>query len=327
MTLSLFLAGCVVSAPHGDLDTGPAPLDTSPTSGSGTQPTESPIDTDIEAEDTDTAAFDTGTDVAGPAPDYSQPGPYEVYEESDSFAASCTLSYTTFVPLGASPETLVVLSHGFARNRSVMREWAEHYASWGLAVVTPNLCHLSLLDVDQEANGVDLASLAEGLAPGQPVLYMGHSAGGVASTMAALEDSDAQAVFGLDLTQSSDEGSVAARSLGVGMWGLFADPERCNTDNNGLEVLEAAPISRGLHLLGADHCDFENPTDLVCTLACAEGSRSSDSIRQTIFGLSTAWLVWESGVDPQGETWWTPGGYHYDELLRMGAFEEVDSSP
>jgi len=99
---------------------------------------------------------------------------------------------------------------------------------------------------------------------------------------------------------------------------LSAEVDTCNDGQNGLDVYAAIPDTDALRVVGADHCDFEDPTDWACTAFCSDGSGNDVSVRDAIRGLSTAWVLWRSGVAPAAEEWWTPGTVWYDELADAG---------
>ena len=111
--------------------------------------------------DTDDAV-DTDTDDATEDPvDYRAAGENGVTSATHTINVGdqCEMDVTIYTPDGGGSGPLVILAHGFARGQANMAGWATHYASWGLEVATPTLCHASVLDVDHEANGEDLVAL------------------------------------------------------------------------------------------------------------------------------------------------------------------------
>lgn len=254
---------------------------------------------------------------SAPARDYSLPGPYSVARVEGATDTSCDMEWTAFAPEGVEPTALVILSHGWARSRSQTAGWGAHFASWGLAVVTPDLCHASLLDVDHEQNAADLLVLATE-AEGLPVLYAGHSAGGLASLLAAAQDPAALGVLGLDLVDSDDLGLDAAPKVLIPVAGLIGEAGPCNAENNADPAFRAAPGADTLRVLGAGHCDFESPTDWGCETFCDGGAAPDSVVGPAITGLSTAWLLWRSGAEPAAAEWWTPGESWYDDLSDAG---------
>jgi pimeloyl-ACP methyl ester carboxylesterase len=266
-------------------------------------------DTD-EQSDTDTDTdVDTATDTAAPAlPDFSQDGPHNVtsFTGETKVEADCTLEWTGYTAEGVDSPVLVVLTHGFARGKAQMDGWAKIWASWGLDVVAPQMCHLSAWDTQHEQNGHDLVDLAEDLNQDRPVIYVGHSAGGLASTLAAEEDMNAIGVLGLDPVDADNLGRTAAPKLSVPMGALMGISGQCNSDQNGTKIANLAAQGSALAIVEADHCDFENPTDWLCEVACDNqaAKQSAEEIMRTIQVLSTAWLTSQAGIYPTASRWW-----------------------
>ena len=254
-----------------------------------------------------------GTTTPTTGSDFRLAGPYSVTTADSAVGVdSCTMDVTTFLPDGTSPTTLVILSHGFQRNRSHVSDLAEHLASWGLAVATPKLCHATALDTDHAQNAIDVQDLADALRDGNPVIYMGHSAGGLATWLASAVDPNAIAHFGLDPVDSAQLGTGADGTHGFDTFGLLADPSLCNSQSNGEGWYGAGDTDRALRIVGSDHCDYESPTDALCTAFCAGGSADDATVAQIVFSMTTAFAMWQSGLDPSGELWWTPGEPWYD---------------
>lgn len=256
-----------------------------------------------------------------PGVDYAQMGSYRVVERPDAFSApsGCEMAYTQYYPDGAPEAPLVMLSHGFQRNQSHMVELARHLASWGLEVVTPNLCHSLPTDSDTGADAGDMLALSD-LMGAQSMIYMGHSAGGLRSTIAGVADDKTRAVLGLDLVDGADEALNLAPQADFPLYGIVGEGSACNAGGNGVAVFEAAPQGRALKTIEADHCDFEGPTDALCTSFC-QGSNdqfSEGEIRRSIWGLATSFAVWHGGLDAGGADWWQDGGGVLDALLAEG---------
>ncbi|RME53793.1 MAG: alpha/beta fold hydrolase [Deltaproteobacteria bacterium] len=260
-----------------------------------------------------------------PGTDYADMGSFEVVEDAGVFAApsGCTLPYTRYRPMGGEDSPLVLLTHGFQRGEAQMQGLARHLAGWGLDVVTPDLCHASAQDHDVAADVSDMTALADAMRAGRGVVYAGHSAGGLRSLLAGRDDEDAIAVFGLDLVDGDGLALAAAPELDIPLYGVAGEPSACNEDGNGEAVYQAAPEGLLLGVTEADHCDFEDPTDRLCTAVCASRNEtfSDDTIRNAIRGLFTAFLLWRGGLDPEGAAWWTPEGEAYQWLIAQGLIE------
>ena len=275
-----------------------------------------PGDTDLDGVDTDSTGdtdLDTDTDVdPGPGPDLMETGPAAAIRDEGSLSVgACTLSYTRFRPDAAEGAALVVLAHGFARDQARMHGWATHWASWGLEVVTPDLCNLGLFNTDHPANGRQMAALARQLADGRPVILAGQSAGALAATLAAAEVEGA-GLLALDPVDSDEIGERAAPDITGPVGALFGEPSQCNSEGNGERMLVAADDRRWWRIEDADHCDFENPTNRGCEILCRSGEADREAIREALLGMTTGFLRWHGGIDERGEAWWTPRDPYFD---------------
>lgn len=263
-----------------------------------------------------------------PLGDLTQKGAATVRTTRSSYETrGCELEYARFAPDGGSPwDVTVILTHGFMRDRGHVERWARHLASWGFDVVTPDLCHATILDADHPQNGLDLADLANAHLAGRRVVYIGHSAGGLASLLATTHDPDAVGLFGLDLVDSDDLARAAARQLTVPFRGLIAEPSwSCNVDNNGLVAYDRAPDAEVWRVADTTHCDFEYPTDSGCTSLCDWGwprpAFTDAQQRDAIAGMMTAYVFWSTGLDARAAAWWTPGAPEYDAVAAGGLLE------
>ncbi|MEQ1569749.1 MAG: hypothetical protein ABMA64_29205, partial [Myxococcota bacterium] len=220
----------------------------------------------------------------------------------------------------ATTDAVVILAHGFSRSEAQMVDLAAHVASWGIPVATQSMCHATPFDNDPDTDAAALVALADQVGAGRRI-YLGHSAGGLRSVLAAAADPTAIGVLGLDLVDAANEALDAAPTLAVPLYGLQGEPSSCNADGNGWAVVDAAATSVALGVVDADHCDFESPTNALCTTFCsAAGDTFGDpEIHDVIFGLATAFVVWQSGVEPAAEGWWDPQGDGYKVLVASGA--------
>ncbi|GIR89150.1 MAG: hypothetical protein CM15mP87_06420 [Candidatus Neomarinimicrobiota bacterium] len=66
-------------------------------------------------------------------------------------------------------------------------ELAEHYASWGLGVITMNLFYSSIFDNDPIQDAIDLREVSDYFSDGRSVIYVGHSSGAMRAIVAATE--------------------------------------------------------------------------------------------------------------------------------------------
>ena len=145
-------------------------------------------------------------------------------------------------------------------------------------------------------------------------------------------DVDTVAVLGLDLVDYSDEffggdyvGQQIAANMNIPIFGLHGESTECNSSDGGLGVYSAANYSIALRVSEADHCDFESPTDALCTTFCQGGNSSfSDAqISNTILTLTTGFLLWQTGLEPRGEELWIVGEPAYQNLVTTGAITRL----
>ena len=265
---------------------------------------------------------------------YSNSGPHEVVISVDNFTLSNgqSIEYTFFIPAEINHTTHVTLVHAFSRNMDSYYELAEHYASWGLGVITMNLFYSSIFDNDPFQDAIDLREVSDYFSDGRPVIYVGHSSGAMRAIVAATEDTNAIAILGLDLTDGAYENSggeflglMYANMLSIPIWGLLGESSSCNAYGNGLNVYLEAENGNAISISEADHCDFEFPTNIICTVFCQSGNEnySEQEIKSVILNLSTSYLLYHNGNQDDSNLFWTPGNYYYDDLIDQGAIEQL----
>ncbi len=132
---------------------------------------------------------------------YSILGPFDVNSASYTITVSDSsqMDYSLYSPVNHESEVIVLLAHGFSRDRSVMAGFAEHFSSWGIKTITTNLLYSSILDNNPSLDALDINIVADQIGQGLPIIYVGHSSGGIRSVLAASQNSNAIAVLGLDL--------------------------------------------------------------------------------------------------------------------------------
>lgn len=250
------------------------------------------------------------TDVAV-AVDYAQPGPAAVSTTRAELAVDdCTLGYDLYQSSASGP--LVVLGHGFARSAAQMAGLGEHLASYGLRVAVPDYCHSGFGGADHPANARHAVALSAALAAGEDVLHIGYSAGGAAAMGAVADDPAAIGVFGLDAVDSDALAANGLAEFDGAVAGLVGAPSACNDDGSGASLY--AP-GQALRVVGASHCDFEDPSDALCTALCGELSAERQSV---VRELTTAWALATTGLDEGAAQPWLSGGARYEELVTSG---------
>ncbi len=165
----------------------------------------------------------------------------------------------------------VVLAHGFTRTRATMSGHALALARDGYWVVVPDLPYV----FDSRDNAVALRDLVLQLqhgAAGEPLdrfVLVGFSAGGLSALLAA----DAPGVvgyIGLDpFDRPGGVGLEAARRLTIPAFLLRGPSAACNAFSIAEPWVNALPnLVDDRQFAAASHCDFEAPTDRLCTIVC-----------------------------------------------------------
>ncbi len=267
-----------------------------------TDDTESTYDSGaVDSADTGAPPDTSDTQDSGGMPLYlGGPGTLAVVTETSRVAGA---DVTWYRPDTAGPFPVVIWSHGFARGPEQHVEAARWMASWGFLVATPKLPSFS----DHEANG---AFLADELVPaailesGQddpPIALVGHSAGGLASLVAAATGV-ADTYVGLDAVDAGNLGTDVDGNVTVPALLFHGEAGGCNA-NGSSESWTLGGDQWDIEVVGANHCDFESDTDGLCTFLCGD----QDAARQElILTFTTAWLLDHLGVFPTPE--WGRGG-------------------
>lgn len=241
-------------------------------------------------------------------PDFSKHGRYgfSLTKAKYNVHESCAMHYTRYQPDKTDP-VLVVLSHGFSRNRGHMRKWAEHLASWGFSVLTPNHCHINPSDVNPVLAAEELVTLSSTM-DSTRVIYAGFSNGGAVSIIAGAQDPKAIAVVGLDTTEAyTNPTTPFAQRISIPVYGLIGEPSGCNASGNGRALYAQISNVHTRKIQTADHCDFENPSGGFCYMFCSgpHPMFSRAELRQNIISLTTAAMLAESENNSWGRIWWT----------------------
>ena len=267
---------------------------------------------------------------------YSILGPFDVDSGSNVITTSDSsqMDYSIYFPVNYQSEVVVLLVHGFSRDQSVMAGFAEHFASWGIKTITMNLLHSSIVDNDPILDALDINILADQIGQGLPIVYLGHSSGGMRSVLAASQNSNAIAVLGLDLVDALYPGSdnqYYALSLVANMmipvWGMFGESSTCNANSNGLNVFQDAVQGNAVIVTEADHCDFELPTNFLCSFLCGQDNYifSDDDIEKVVLNLSTSFILDIVNFSDLNIQLWEPGNNYYDSLVTVGALQQITS--
>ena len=267
---------------------------------------------------------------------YSVLGPFDVSSGSYAIttADSSQMNYSVYYPVNHESEAVVLLVHGFSRDRGVMAGFAEHFASWGLKTITMDLLHSSIVENNPIFDALDINFLADQIAQGLPIVYLGHSSGGMRSVLAASQNSNAIAVLGLDLVDALYPGMdnqyyalSAVSNMMIPVWGMFGESSACNANGNGVNVFQDAVQGNAVIITEADHCDFELPTNFLCSFLCEQENYifSEDDIEVIVLNLSTSFILSIVNFSELNIQLWEPGNNYYDSLVTVGALQQITS--
>ncbi|MBX3211827.1 MAG: hypothetical protein KF850_07330 [Labilithrix sp.] len=185
-------------------------------------------------------------------------------------------------PTGAGAFPLIVASHGFSATGDNQIGWARHFASWGFVVAVPTFA--SPFSPNHQANAKVISDLVQELtgaaattfsvAPG-PFGLEGHSAGGLATTLAASSVAPSAVVL-FDPVDANDAGKDAYANACTRFLGIFAVASSCNA-NAGWRAFASSTKSEvvGFDVVGSTHCDGENDPRALCATFCGGGANAT----------------------------------------------------
>ena len=86
----------------------------------------------------------------------------------------------------------------------------------------------------------------------------------------------------------------------------MGEPSSCNSNNNGLQLFEMMEDKYILKVDGADHCDFESPTNFTCEVNCENNNagKPDEEIRSIIFTLGTSAVLSLTDLSEDGWVIW-----------------------
>ncbi len=252
--------------------------------------------------------------IAGPAtgyaaqavpPDPGLPGPFAVAQEDFTLQ---TLGATVFYPAAngtvaeGGPFPGLVLGHGFARSRAQHVNNGVFLASHGYIVITVNFPNPLAPDFNAWAAQISAAldwMEAQNTDPLSPFFnqidtdrfgVLGHSAGGMATWVAASQDSRIKATMPLDPVPATgaDLAALGAAVTNPSGW-TGAPGSSCNANASYNQFYPLVQASHKAQYIVADgtHCDFEDPTNVLCTLVCGG---ASEARRQIWRRYTVSWL-------------------------------------
>lgn len=172
-----------------------------------------------------------------------------------------------YLPATDRPAPLVVVSHGWNRNRTTMVGWGRKLAAEGFVVAVPDAPAFA----DHPRNGRSIGHLLDWLntQPEYSRLYdptriglVGFSNGGLWTLLAAADNPRVKVWVGLDPVDRHNLGANAAPRLKAHAVVLKAPPSGWNKNGNCIAIERALPTGwSGLTVPNAIHLDPEWPTD------------------------------------------------------------------
>jgi len=210
--------------------------------------------------------------------------PLTSYTESIELSGDAQ-SVDVYRPGAGSPAGVAIIAHGFTRSRTRHVDLGRALADAGVIAVIPDLPSVMNLWGNGDAI-VELAQKLEAGALGLPpvarahLVLIGTSAGGLATVLAAAKLPGVAGWIGLDPVDRTGTGTVAAAQSMSPAVVLLANASPCNLFASGRSMATAAPhLLRAKVIEGASHCDFEDPTNIVCMAFCGQLSTPAMQLR------------------------------------------------
>ena len=191
-----------------------------------------------------------------------------------------------YLPTETGSAPVVVVAHGFTRNRKTMAGWGGMLAKAGFIAVVPDLPTWP----DHVRNGRALVELVDAVLaekffqrpkPSGRAALVGFSAGGLSTLLAAGGNPNVACWVGLDPVGRGSGDVGTARQLNIPSFVLRAEPAPWNANGNARQIFAALPGPVfSLVVNGANHVDAEFPTSRAAEWACGR----SDPVRRELFG-------------------------------------------
>jgi dienelactone hydrolase len=233
------------------------------------------------------------------AADYGAAGPLQVTTSSLPANEGGATGGYVIVPQGAGPYPLIIASHGWSAAADQQVGWGQQFASYGFVVVAPSFPSPLTPNDQTDATIIETlaqlyadpthASPAKGKVDGTRVGFEGHSAGGLATTLASAK-MHPQATVLFDPVDSNSDGKNALAQVCDPVLGLFADPSSCNNQEGWWPYANttAGPATL-FHVVGSTHCDGENTARSLCGSFCGGAAAPA---RQTVYArYATAFFL------------------------------------
>lgn len=226
-------------------------------------------------------------------PEARGPEPVTDYDAGRVMSAGVPIPLRVYLPASpGGPLPVVLVVHGFLRNGTYMAELARTLASRNMVALVPDMpCGLG--GCDHSANAAQLAGLLEwavseggrrssplaGRVDGARRGAVGHSWGALSSLLASALPGVLDVVVLLDPNDDRGEGAQAAPRVGAPLLLLTAEVlGTCNSAWGGGVFATVPTPSLRARVLGAAHCDAEEPSDALCPIGCGRGDPSKSAV-------------------------------------------------
>lgn len=190
-----------------------------------------------------------------------------------------------YTPADVADAPVVVVAHGFSRDRITMAGWGGLLATNGFVVLV--LDQPGWQDHRRNAQAIVelLAAARAGELFQQPhatarAAVVGFSLGGLATLIAAAEGTNICCWVGLDPVDRNRDGRRAIEKIRIPCVLLRAEPSYMNWKGNARGLAKRLPGAVfTARICNANHCDPENPTDWLGELVCGP----TDPARRRVF--------------------------------------------
>jgi len=257
---------------------------------------------------------------AGAATDPAANGPFTAGKQTISIPATqgSVLATDVHFPAGTAGGVdpaagrcpVIVFGHGFTRSKTSYVNVGSHLATRGFITIVPNLSgsnHAKNADdliamIDWIlARDADPASIFYSRVDQGAIGSSGHSAGGLSAIVAASRDARIRAVAPRDPVDSGGLGVGALADVHVPVGITYSEDSACNANGSARTLYAAASApKRGVKIVGATHCDPEDPTDILCAFTCGP----TNSVRQALYRrYTTGWFEFYLRCDAAYEPW------------------------
>lgn len=216
----------------------------------------------------------------------------EIRREELRTASGTKRSFTLYLPKPAAglpgpPYPLLVIAHGFLMSGTQQSANSLYFAQRGLAVLSPNLTRVLLGDETRMENINDIIEQLrwverESAAKNSPIYGMidpnrvgsaGNSSGGAVALEVVIQAQKQKvpihALCSMDGAPWDRSWEAMPKLAPLKVFSLRAEPSLCNEHARILNFLRSTTFPfDDVKIIGAHHCDAENPTTVRCECVC-----------------------------------------------------------